>query len=115
MAFMRNQYVLLSLFALIGVIIGYNNIKYITILQSKIDPDKRGRVLGIMGTVSSALAPLGMALSGILADLLDKNIPLIFFMTALIFLLITIALFFHKEYMKFLEYDDKMESCYDVQ
>jgi len=49
-----------------------------TLIQGTTPSRIRGRTVALIGTLVSGLAPLGMALGGILADLSGKNVPLIY-------------------------------------
>lgn len=59
-------YMILMLF--IGIIIIHINIPIQVTLQKTIDAEYRGRVFGILDTVASAIAPLGMVLFGLFLD-----------------------------------------------
>ncbi|HEV7518143.1 MAG TPA: MFS transporter, partial [Thermoanaerobaculia bacterium] len=61
-----------------GLCLGLVNIYLITLLQASTPAELRGRVLGLLGTVSGGLMPIGMALAGWLGDLTHKNVPLLF-------------------------------------
>ncbi len=68
----------LALMLLTGVLNGYININIATILQLTTPSEIRGRVFGLLGTLAGGLAPIAMGLSGVVADLLDRNVPLIY-------------------------------------
>jgi DHA3 family macrolide efflux protein-like MFS transporter len=62
----------------VGAAIGVVNVYLITMAQLSAPPELRGRVMGLVTTLSGGLVPIGMALGGFVGDLLDKNIPLIY-------------------------------------
>jgi MFS family permease len=62
-----------------------------TILQITTPAEMRGRVLGLMGTISASLAPVASGLAGIIADALQHNIPLIYAFCGGMMTLISIA------------------------
>ena len=68
----------LVIMAMLGMTIGIINVIAITILQITIPSEIRGRVFGLLITLSSGLNPIAMGLSGIIADLTNHNIPLIY-------------------------------------
>ncbi|MCM2271596.1 MAG: MFS transporter [candidate division Zixibacteria bacterium] len=61
-----------------GILNGYINVNLATVLQLTTPSEIRGRVFGLLVTLSAGLTPIAMGLSGILADLVSQNIPLIF-------------------------------------
>ena len=75
-----------------GALDGFVIVNLTTILQLTTPSEIRGRVFGLLGTISSGLAPIGMGLAGVVADLVHQNIPLIYVVvSALMALLILIA------------------------
>ena len=56
----------------------------------------RGRVFGLVATLSAGLIPLGMSISGIIADLTGHNIPLIFLGAGILHLIMIIPIFSNK-------------------
>jgi hypothetical protein len=52
----------------------------------------RGRVMGLLATLSGGLMPLGMVVGGIVGDLTHKNFPAIVFVAAGLALLVTLGL-----------------------
>ncbi len=63
-----------------------------TSLKQKAIPDKlRGRVFGTLDSINGALAPLSFALSGVIIDLLDKNISVLFSSIFVIYALLAVA------------------------
>lgn len=80
----------LLLASLIGITEGFVSLSITIIVQMITPGEMRGRVFGLLGTLSSALAPIAMGFSGVVADLLNKNIPLIYcFCGAMMFALAT--------------------------
>ncbi|HEY3121109.1 MAG TPA: MFS transporter [Vicinamibacteria bacterium] len=62
----------------IGATNGFLGVKLITILQLNTEPSFRGRVIGLIQTITGGLAPVAMGLTGIVADLTGRNLPLIY-------------------------------------
>jgi MFS family permease len=96
-----------ALFALIlmiifGILNGFFNINVITILQTTIPSEIRGRIFGLLTTLTSGLMPLSMALAGIVADLLNQNIPLIYSISGMITVVLSVLTSFSKSFRGFL-------------
>ncbi|HKI01707.1 MAG TPA: MFS transporter [Thermoanaerobaculia bacterium] len=62
----------------VGVAMGLVNVTLVTMAQSSTPPELRGRVMGLVNTLSGGLIPIGMALGGFVGDLTGKNIPLVY-------------------------------------
>ena len=99
----------LALFVVTGVLNGYLNINIATILQLTTPSEIRGRVFALLGTLSGGLAPIAMGLSGVVADLLDRNIPLIFGICGVVALILSIILASNKDFRLFLAYEPVRE------
>jgi MFS family permease len=76
-----------------GLAAGYVTVNITTLIQATTPSEIRGRVVGLLAALSTALTPIGAGVAGIAADLVDQNIPLIFIIcgvaTAAIALLLT--------------------------
>ncbi len=68
----------LALLCLAGMMAGFVNIMVVAILQMTTPTEMRGRVFGLLNTIGAGLIPISMALGGIVADLTDKQVPLIY-------------------------------------
>lgn len=102
LGFMNNVIFASILLFLGGIWGGYIQVKIRTILQLQTESNIRGRVFGVVGTLAGVLTPLAMALSGILADLTNKNIPLIYGASGIIMFFITIVIWFNSDIRDFL-------------
>ncbi len=68
-----------------------------TSLKQKVIPDKlRGRVFGTLDSINGSLAPLSFAVSGIIIDLLKKDILMLFFIIFGIYALLAISFVLNK-------------------
>jgi MFS family permease len=105
MAFVHTSWVALVLFLCVGIGSGIINITIITILQLSTPSAIRGRVFGFLSTITAGLMPIAMGLSGVVADLLNRNIPLIYFWTGLIGTLLSALISLSKEFRHFLAYE----------
>lgn len=86
-----------------GMLNGFFNINVITILQVTTPSELRGRVFGLLSTFAMGLAPIGLGLSGIVADLTNQNIPLIFITCGGILAALSILASISREFRNFLE------------
>ena len=77
-SFVRTPVLALILFALVGAFSGTINIFVLTLIQLATPSAIRGRVMAVVITLASAVAPLGMAIGGVLGDATGKNIPLVY-------------------------------------
>jgi len=112
-------YILLGVFATIipvivilffsGFVAGYVQVHIYTILQISTKSETRGRVFGFIGTISGALIPIGMGLAGFVADLTNKNIPLIYKTSGIIILIISFVIIQSKDIKEFLSINTNVE------
>lgn len=107
LAFVREIYIVGALAFLSGAFGGYVVVNITTILQATTQSRLRGRVFGALATIEGAAAPIAMALSGYLADALDKNIPPIYLACSIFMVLITSSMLFFKDFRTFLVFDSR--------
>ncbi|MFC2082195.1 MFS transporter [Bacteroidota bacterium] len=97
----------LLLMILIGIFNGFFNINLITILQLAIPGDLRGRVFGVLITLTHGLMPISMGLAGIVFDLVGQDIVLVYSVCGITTLILSIIISFDMEFRKFLSYEKK--------
>lgn len=68
----------LSLMIVLGVMLGIINVIVVSLLQSTVPEQLRGRVMGVVETMSGAIMPLGMLIGGVVTELTDNNLYAIF-------------------------------------
>ncbi len=102
LSILREPVLALALMIIIGVLSGFFHINIYTLLQIAIPSEMRGRVFGLLLTISGGLAPISMGLSGIIADLVNQNIPLIYAVSGIITLFLSIITSFSKNFRSFL-------------
>lgn len=95
-----------------GFLGGFVTVNIQTIMQISTAQEIRGRVFGFISTVTGALSPIGMGLAGVIGDLTNKNIPLIYSVCGFILLILTLYVSFNTEIKKFLSFsfDDNIDN-----
>jgi MFS family permease len=73
-----HPYLALLMVFLSGAMLGIFNVNMMTIIQTSVSSELRGRVMGLVMTIANAASPLGMVAGGVAADLTGKNVPLIY-------------------------------------
>ncbi|UCG93072.1 MAG: MFS transporter [candidate division WOR-3 bacterium] len=98
---------LISLFILllVGTMNGFININVITVLQVSTPSEIRGRIFGFLHTLTQALTPISMALAGVVADITNQNIPLIYLVCGTIMIFISISIYVVKEARDYLAFE----------
>ena len=101
----------LILIFMMGIFSGYNHINFVTIVQKRIPSDIRGRVFGIIAAVSFSVTPIAMGLAGIIAELVNGNVPLIYIVSGIILLsTFSFMLLFNPYLRAFLAFDSISKS-----
>lgn len=94
-----------------GFMNGFTAINITIILQLTTPSEIRGRVFGLLGTLIGAITPIAMGLSGVVADLVDKNIPIIYITCGIFMATFSIIVALNKNYREFLSFEsDEDES-----
>ena len=109
LGFVHRPWVALAMMIGIGALNGFFNIILTTAFQVGSDESLRGRVMGVVMTVAMGIAPLGMALGGVLGDLTDKNLPLIFGLCGALIVLATLLLGSRRSVREFLAFPTTAE------
>ncbi len=97
-----NPYLALALVFLGGAALGVINVYLMSMLQMATPGEVRGRVMGVVMTLSGGLMPIGMALGGVVGDLTNKNVPLVFGVCGGAALLVTLVGVMRRELREFL-------------
>jgi MFS family permease len=100
--FVRNSYIALLMGFLYGFVQGVVLVNITTILQITTSGEMRGRIFGILATISSSLTPIAMGLTGVVVDLINQNIPAIFIGSGIIMILITAVVSLDRHFRNFL-------------
>lgn len=88
------SYVALAMMLLIGGGMAISNAPIGAILQSTVARDAQGRIFAMLGTISGGMMPLGLALTGPLADVI--GVRSIFLAVGIIILTLTVAATFFR-------------------
>lgn len=99
-----NQYAALLILFGCGAACGFISVSVNTIMQTATPREMRGRVFGLLATASGAIAPLGMGMAGIITDLLDRNVPLVYLICGSMMLLLSLLIGTSREARAFLAY-----------
>ena len=84
---------------------GFVTLSITTLVQVTTPSEIRGRVLGLLATLSSALTPIAMGLAGIVADMLDQNIGAIYLACGAITLVVSLRVSTSRAYRGILATD----------
>lgn len=76
--FLRIPAVALAGAFLAGASLGFINVQFAALVQGSTPRELRGRVMGLLNTMTGGLVPIGMALGGFAGDLTNKNVPLVY-------------------------------------
>lgn len=100
----RNPFIALIMMLFAGIMNGFININIMTAIQVSTDNNIRGRVFGLLQTMSMGITPISMGLSGIIADLLNQNIPLIYIVSGGIAAVLSFLVGLNKDTREFLSF-----------
>ena len=92
----------LAIWVGIGMANGFININIITLLQTSVPSELRGRIFGLLTTITAGLTPFGLGLGGVVADLTGRNIPLIFGVCGIILILLSLTISLLRPFRRFL-------------
>jgi MFS family permease len=103
-AYSSGPVVALLILAAVGLCSGIVGVLITSVIQLSTPTEIRGRVFGLLGTLSAALTPISLGLAGVIADLLNRNIPLIFMASGLCLLALMPLLIISKSFHKFMAF-----------
>lgn len=87
-----------------GATNGFITIHITTILQLTTPTNIRGRVFGLLAMISGSLAPVAMGLAGVVADLVNQNIPLIYVVCGAAMVALSVMISLSPEFHRFVRY-----------
>lgn len=92
---------------LAGAFLGVFSINVMTVFQVATRGELRGRVMGLVMTLTNAASPLGMVVGGILGDLSGKNIPLIYGICSAMIVAVVFLVGFRPSVREYLTFDPR--------
>ncbi len=104
LAVIRDPMQAMALAAIGGITDSFVSINIMSIIQVTVPSELRGRVLSLLTTITASIVPVGMGLSGIIADATGQNIPAIYMATGLIIAGLVILFGFNRDFRQFLQY-----------
>lgn len=110
-ALARSPWVAMALIFAAGVMSGFNTIHAMSLAQLSSPSELRGRVLGLFETLGFSTMPLAAGLAGVVADLLDRNIPLVYFGCGVALLAVALVQAGKREVREFLAYEPPPEAA----
>lgn len=109
MGFVERPILSLVLITLVGFFGGSFNVATITLIQLGTPGQMRGRMFGIQQTLVAGLMPLSMVLTGVVADLIDQNVPVIYVVCGVVLVVISILIASNRDYREFLALEPSPE------
>lgn len=97
-----NPYFLVGANFLSGIFLGVLMVSFTTLMQASTPDEIRGRVSSVMMTVIMGSVPIAMGFAGILADLVDQNIPLLFIAAGSLSFVLVTAMALNRPFREFL-------------
>ncbi|HYN19423.1 MAG TPA: MFS transporter [Thermoanaerobaculia bacterium] len=79
LGFARSPWLAMGCIFAAGVMSGFNTIHALSLAQLTTPSELRGRVLGLLETLGLSTMPLAAGTAGVVADLLHRDIPLVYF------------------------------------
>ncbi|MDY7076348.1 MAG: MFS transporter [Chloroflexota bacterium] len=110
----RNPTMAVALAFLGGFTSGFVTVNITTIVQITTPGEIRGRVFGLLAAISGSLTPIAMGLAGVVADLVNQNIPLIYVSCGAIMTLLSVLVSLSRDFHGFLAHDQKGEIPHGV-
>jgi MFS transporter, DHA3 family, macrolide efflux protein len=103
--FVRSPWLAMGWLIVAGVMSGFNTIHSMSLAQVTTPNELRGRVLGLFETLSFSTMPLAAGVAGVVADLLDRNIPLVYLGCGTALVIVALVLAGKREVREFLAYE----------
>ena len=94
--------VALICFAILGILNGFTGISLVTQIQTCIKPEMRGRVMGNFMTLTGVIIPISLGISGILIDVLNKNVLMMLMVCGIALGALSASLLLNRNFLKFL-------------
>jgi MFS family permease len=95
----------LGLTLVVGLLTGLINIQLTAILQRTTPTEIRGRVFGLLGTLSMGLMPIGMGLAGVAADAVGRRVAPIFMACGAAVAAVTLLVALDRDFRQYLSHE----------
>jgi len=104
LALIKTPHLALIMLFIDGVLIGLFQVHLITILQITTPEDIRGRVFGLMGTLSGIMYPIGLGLTGFVLDAINHDVRIIYGVSGSVTLILSMLLGLSRSFRNFIEF-----------
>jgi MFS family permease len=108
-AYSTTPLIALLILGFVGICSGVVNVLIAGVMQLSTPSEIRGRVFGLLGTLSAGLVPISLGLAGVIADLIHRNISLMYVVSGLCILAILPLLAFSRPFHELLAYEAPSE------
>jgi MFS family permease len=112
--FVRTPWPAMGLLFAAGLMAGFNTIHTLSLAQLTTPPELRGRVLGLLETLGLSTMPIAAGTAGIVADLLHRNIPLVYWGCGVGLGLVALIQLAKREVREFLAYEGSPEEAAEI-
>ena len=92
-----------------GMMMGFFQVNVLTILQQTTPDWIRGRVFAVLTTITGALTPVGMGMTGVITDLLNQNVPLVLIAGGALSFFSCVILTFSPAFREYMAYEPAPE------
>jgi len=104
-AYSTTPLVAMVILGFVGGCSGLMNVLITGVMQLSTPSEIRGRVFGLLGTLSAGLVPVSLGLAGVIADLIDRNISLMYVVSGLCVLATIPLLAFSRPFHELLAFE----------
>jgi MFS transporter, DHA3 family, macrolide efflux protein len=105
----RSPWMTMGLIFVAGVMSGFNTIHALSLAQLTTPPELRGRVLGLFETLGLSAMPIAAGAAGVIADLLDRDIPLVYMGCGVALIVVALIQAGKSEVREFLSFEQPAE------
>lgn len=106
LALTTSSWIALGIVGVIGIMNGFIGLRLLTVFQLVLPSEIRGRVFGLMMTVTQALLPFGMGLTGFIVDVTHHNMTLVYLLCGGVATIVALNVGLRRECRKFLAGED---------